>query len=61
MPPNCTVFLLPRELTRLAIYGSPIMADGFVDEVKGKPPNFEAYECGSLYYTYRTSFYSYAF
>ena len=32
-----------------------------VDEVKGKPCNFEANLCGSLYSTSRTSFQPYAF
>ena len=54
---NCTVFSLRRELTRSAIYGSqhkwPTM---FVDEVKRKPRNFEAYLCRSLYSTFTTSF-----
>ena len=31
------------------------------DEVKGKPCNFEACLCGSLYSTFTTSFYPYAF
>ena len=32
-----------------------------VDEVKGKPRTFEAYCCRSLYSTFTTSFYPYAF
>ena len=65
-PRSCLVFPLLCELTRSAIYGSqkfdshkwPSM---LVDEVKGKPCNFEACLCGSLYSTFTTSFYSYAF
>ena len=44
---NWTVFLLRHKLTRSAIYG--------------KPRNFEAYLCRSLYITFTTSFYPYAF
>ena len=45
---NCTVFILRRELTRSAIYGSQSFDSHkwptvFVDEVKRKPRNFEAY------------------
>ena len=58
MPRNCSVFLLPRRLTRSAIYGSQIMG---VRKVKGKPRNFEANLCGSFYSTFKTSFQSYAF
>ena len=66
MPRNCTVFLLPRRLTRSANYGSQIfdshvMADRLVRTVKGKPGNFEANVCGSLYSTFKTSFQPYAF
>ena len=32
-----------------------------VDKVKGKPRNFEAYLCGSLYSAFKTSFQPYAF
>ena len=32
-----------------------------VDEIKRKPRNFEAYLCGSLYSTFKTSFYPYGF
>ena len=54
---NCTVFILRRELTRSAIYGSQIFDSHkwptvFVDEVKRKPRNFKAYLCRSLYYFY---------
>ena len=42
MPLNCTVFVLPRRLTRSAIYGgqkfdSHKWSTVLVDEVKGKP------------------------
>ena len=53
-PRDCVVFLLLCELTRSAIYGSQ-KSDShkwpsvLVDEVKGKPCNFEACLCGSLY------------
>ena len=65
LPRNCVVFLLLRELTRSAIYGSQKFDSHkwptvLVDEVKGKPCNFEACLCGSLYSTF-TSFYPYAF
>ena len=33
----------------------------FVDEVKGKPCNFEACSCGPLYSTFTASFYPYMF
>ena len=63
---NCTVFHLRCEPTRSAIYGSKkfdshIWPTVFVDEVKRKPRNFEAYLCNSLYSTFTTSFYPYAF
>ena len=66
MPRNCTVFLLPRRLTRSTIYGSQILDSDkwptvLVRTVKGKPRNFEANLCGSLYSTFRTSFQPYAF
>ena len=66
MPRNCTVFFLPRRLTRSAIYGSQILyshkwSTVFVRAVKGKPRNFEASLCGSLYSTFTTSFYPNAF
>ena len=61
LPRNCVVFLLLRELTRSAIYGSQIRLTVLVDEVKGKPCNFEACLCGSLYSTFKTSIYPYAF
>ena len=54
---NCTVFILRRELIRSAIDGSKkIMRlvqwpTVLVDEIKGKPGNFEAYLCRSLYST----------
>ena len=58
---NCVVFLLPRRLTRSAIYGSQIFDSHkwptvLVRKVKGKPRNFEANLCGSLYSTFKTSF-----
>ena len=58
---NCTVFILRRELTRSAIYGSQSFDSHkwptvFVDEVKRKPRNFEAHLCRSLYSTFTTSF-----
>ena len=61
MPRNFTVFLLRREETRSAIYGSQKFDSHkwptvLVDEVKGKPRNFEAYLCRSLYSTFTTSF-----
>ena len=66
LPRNCVVFLLLCELTRSAIYGSQKFDSHkwptvLVDEVKGKPCNFEACLCGSLYSTFTTSFYPYAF
>ena len=44
MPRNCTVFLLPRRLTRSAIYGSKMFDSHkwptvLVRTVKGKPRN----------------------
>ena len=58
---NCTFFFLRRELTRSAIYGSQKFDPHkwptvFVDEVKGKPRNFERFLCGSLYSTFKVSF-----
>ena len=66
LPRNCVVFLLLCELTRSAIYGSQKFDSHkwptvLVDEVKGKPCNLEACLCGSLYSTFTTSFYPYAF
>ena len=57
---NCVVFLLHRQLTRSAIYGSPIFDSHkwptvLVCKVKRKPHNFEANMCGSLYSTFKTS------
>ena len=48
-------------LRRSAIYGSQKFDSHkwptvFVDEVRGKPRNFEWYLCGSLYSTFKTSF-----
>ena len=50
---NCTVFILGRELTRSAIYGSQKFDSQkwptvLVDKIKRKPRNFEAYLCRSL-------------
>ena len=58
---NCTVFTLRRKLTRLAIYGSQNFdyykwPTVFVDEVKRKPRNFEAYLCRPLYSTFTIYF-----
>ena len=39
------------------INGRPLL----VDEVKGKPCNFEACLCGSLYSTFTASFYPYVY
>ena len=66
LPRNCVVFLLLRELTQSAIYVSQKFDSHkwptvLVDEVKRKLCNFEACFCGSLYSTFTTSFYSYAF
>ena len=66
MPRNCTVFFLPRRLTRSAIYGSQIFDSHkwptvLVRTVKGKPRNFEANLCGSLHSAFQTSFQPYAF
>ena len=66
LPGNCVVFLLLWELTRSAIYGTQKFHSHkwptvLVDEVKGKPCNFEVCLCGSLYSTFTTSFYPYAF
>ena len=54
---NCVVFLLPRRLTRSVMYGSQIIFDShkwttlLVRKVKGKPRDFEANVCVSLYST----------
>ena len=61
MPRNFTVFLLRCEQTRSAIYGSQNFDSHkwptvLVRRVKGKPRNFEANLCGSLYSTFKTSF-----
>ena len=61
LPRNCVVFLLLCELIRSAIYGgqkcdSHKWLTVFVDEVKGKPRNFELYFSGSLYSTFKISF-----
>ena len=66
LPRNCVVFLLLRELTRSAIYWSQNFDSHkwptvLVDEIKGKPGDFEAYLCKSLYSTFTTSFKPYAF
>ena len=66
LPRNCVVFLLLCKLTRSADYASKKLDSqkwptALVDEVKGKPCNFEACLCGSLYSTFTTSFYPYAF
>ena len=66
MPRKCTVFLLPLWLTRSAIYESQIFDSHkwptvLVHRVRGKPRNFKANLCGSLYSTFKTSFYQYAF
>ena len=50
------------ELTRSAIYGSQKFDSlkwptVLFDEVKGKPCNFQANSCGSLYSTFTSSFY----
>ena len=63
---SCTVFLLRRELTRSAILwsqncDSTKWTTVFLCDVKGKPGNFEACLCGSLYSIFTTSFYPYAF
>ena len=65
LPQNCVAFLLLYQLTRSAIYGSQKFDSHkwptvLVDEVKGKPRNFEACLCRSLYSTFTTSFYPYA-
>ena len=63
---NCTVFIIGRELTRSAIYGNQKFYSHkwptvLVDDIKGKPRNFEAWLCGSWYSTFTTSFHPYAF
>ena len=58
LPQNLFVFLLLCKLTQSVLYGSqtfdchkwPIEV---VDEVMGKPCNFEWYLCGSLYSTFK--------
>ena len=60
------VFLLPRRLKRSAIYGSQIFYSHkwptvLVRKLSGKPRNLEAFFCGSLYSTFKTSFKPYAF
>ena len=58
---NCVVFLLPRRQSRSSNYGSQNF-DSYkwptvlVRKAKGKPRNFEANVCGSLYSTFKTSF-----
>ena len=54
MPRNCAVILLHRRLKRSAIYGSQTFDSHnrqtvLIRKVKGKPRNFEAMLCGSLY------------
>ena len=51
LPRNCVVFVLLCKLTRSAI----IIADRVCRRGKGKPLNFEANLCGSLYSTFTTS------
>ena len=65
---NCVGFLLPRRQIRSAIYGSQIFDPHKWPTVlyislqsKRKPRNFEAYLCGSLYSTFKTSFQPHAF
>ena len=63
---NYVVFLLPSRQTQSVFYGSQVFDShkwptGFVRKVKGKTCNFEANVCGSLYSTFKTSFYPYAF
>ena len=57
MPRKWAVFLLPRRQTRSAIYGSQMFDSHkwptvLVRKVKGKPRNFEANWCRSLYSTF---------
>ena len=66
LPRNYVGFLLLCEITRSAIYGSQKFDSHkwptvLVRRVKGKPCNFEACLCGSLYSTFKRSFYPYAF
>ena len=61
MPQNFTLFVLCREETQSAIYGSQTFDSHkwptvLVDDVNGKPRNFEGYLCRSLYSTFKTSF-----
>ena len=61
VPRNFTDFLLCHKETRSAIYGSQQFDSHkwptlLVDDVKGKPSNFEGYLCRSLYSTFTTSF-----
>ena len=63
---NMPVFLLPRRITRSATYGIQIVDSHkwlteLVRTVKGKPRDFEANLCGSLYSTFKTSFQPYTF
>ena len=53
--PNCTVFLLRRELTRL---DSTKWSTVFLWAVKGTPCNFKACLFGSLYSTFKLSIYN---
>ena len=56
---NCTVFHLCCKLTRSAIYGSQKFdSHKWPTVVKGKPCNFEAHLCGSLYSTFFNIFLS---
>ena len=69
LPRTCVVFLLLCELTRSANYGSKKFDSHhahkwptvLVRKVTGKPRNFEANLCGSLYSTFKSSFWPYAF
>ena len=60
MPRNCTVFFLRREKNTVGHFMG-VQKTVLVDDVKGKPRNFEAYLCRPLYSTFATSFQSYAF
>jgi hypothetical protein len=55
MPRNCTFFLLTQ------IFDSHKWPTVLVRTVKGKPQNFEANLCRSLYFTFTKSFQPYAF
>ena len=67
LPRNGVIFSLLCEQTRSAIYGSHKFDSHkwstvlIVDEVKGKPRNFQACLCRSFYSTFTKSFYPYAF